>query len=107
MPQTKIRPINDSVVVRILDTVEDSDIIVRPDMKYHHPPRRALVLAVGPGRKGKNGKRLPMTVKEGDIVMVTGHSGAGIEGGEGKYAKGDEVVLTEVDIMAILEEGDA
>lgn len=103
--KTKIKPINDSVVVRILDTIEDSDIIVRPDMKYHHPPRKALVLAVGPGKKSrKTGKRLPMTVKEGDIVMVTGHSGAGIEGGEGKYAKGDEVVLTEVDVMAILEE---
>jgi len=97
-----IKPIGNGVVVKILDTgTQQSDIIISVEQKHLHPNRDALVLAVGPGKVSTTGKRLPMTVKVGDKVQINGICGVGENGKEGKYAEGDEIVITEDDIYFI------
>jgi len=61
-------------------------------------PLRAKVLAVGPGKVGEDGKRVPMSVKAGDTVMIGKYSGTDLK------IDGEEcVILREEDILAVEE----
>jgi len=100
-----IRPIGNAVVVKILGILKRTKgNIIIPDFKYEHPERVAKVIRVGKGKLTKKGKRIPVAVKPGDIVLITGYCGVGEKGGEGKYATGDEIVITEDDIIGVFEE---
>src|SRR5690606_21565258 len=62
-------------------------------------PQQGKVVAVGPGRVNEEGKRLEMTVKEGDRVVYSKY--AGTEG----VIDGDEyLIMSEGDILAIMQE---
>ena len=51
--------------------------------------------AVGQGKVGKDGKRLPMTIKKNDIVMFGKYAGSDVEvgGKEFKIMRENEVLL--------------
>jgi chaperonin GroES len=59
------------------------------------------VLAVGPGKVLKDGKRRPLQVKEGDVVLFTSWAGD-----EFKNQKNREEVLVmhEEDVLAVIDE---
>ena len=44
--------------------------IVLPDTAEKEKPIKGKVLAVGPGKRGEDGKVQPMSVKVGDMVLV-------------------------------------
>lgn len=73
----KLTPTTDRVLVR-LDPLEENfgdGPIVRPDIAQEKPVWGEAI-AVGPGRRGKRGVLLPMTVRRGERVCVpwaTGH----------------------------------
>ena len=63
----KIRPVDDRVVVEVLEADEmTSGGILLPD-SAKEKPQRGRVTAVGEGKLGKDGKRLPMTIKKNDV----------------------------------------
>ena len=99
----RVEPIFDRVIVKcdpIADTSEGG-IILTDTAKHLHPTRDAVVLAVGPGKRAKNGKLVEMTVKVGDRVQINGIAGVSEEGNQGKKAKDEEIVITESDIYFI------
>jgi chaperonin GroES len=53
------------------------------------------VLAVGPGRVAENGKRIPMEINVGDVVIFAKYGGT-----ELKIDDQDVVILRESDILA-------
>ena len=55
-------------------------------------------MAVGPGRTGKDGQTIAMSVKEGDIVLFGKYSG-----NEVSLDGDDYLILKESDILAIVE----
>lgn len=69
---TKIVPTNDHLVVEAIDesTVSASGIII-PDTASKEKPMKGKVLAVGPGKLTDDGKRLPMDINEGDVVIFS------------------------------------
>lgn len=85
----KIKPLEDRVLLKGVSEVDTtaSGIII-PVTASKERPQKAEVLAVGPGIMKKDGSRLPMDVKVGDIVLVS------------KYAA-DEVKIEGVDYYII------
>lgn len=62
-------------------------------------PQRGEVLAVGPGKLLKDGKRKALQVKVGDMVLFTNWAGD-----EFKEQRGENILLMrEEDILAVLD----
>jgi chaperonin GroES len=94
--KTAIKPLGDRVVVK---RVEEEQItrggIVLPD-SVKEKPQKGKVLAVGAGRF-EDGKRIPLDVKEGDVVLFAKYGGTEIE------VEGEElIILSERDLLAIM-----
>ena len=87
-------PIEDRVLVRALEaeTVSRGGIVLPDSAK--EKPQRGEVLAAGPGRLGKDGKRLAMPVAKGDEVIYGKYAGNEIEfdGEEFKVLRADEIL---------------
>ena len=72
-----IKPLGDRVLVEAIeakDTVKGGIYI--PD-SAKEKPQEAKVIAVGPGKKDDNGKLIPMDVKVGDTVRLSGQTQVG------------------------------
>lgn len=91
----KIRPIDDRVVVEVLEAeTKTAGGILLPD-SAKEKPQRGRVTAVGVGKAGKNGERHGMTVKVNDIVMFGKYSGSDVkvDGKEVKIMRESEILL--------------
>ncbi|MBM2824359.1 MAG: groS [Dehalococcoidales bacterium] len=92
---TKLEPLADRLVVKPTAREEiTKGGIVLPDTAKEKP-QDGKVLAVGPGRLSEDGKRIPMDVKAGDIVVYAKYGGTEI-----KIDDEDLIILREGDILA-------
>jgi chaperonin GroES len=92
-----IKPLEDRIVVQPLDAEETTASgLVIPDTAKEKP-QEGTVLAVGPGRF-EDGKRLPLDVSVGDVVLYSKYGGT-----EVKYHGEDYLVLSARDVLAIVE----
>ena len=97
---TKLRPMGDRVVIRPAAREETTRSgIVLPDTSKEKP-QRGEVLAVGNGRVTDEGKRLEMDVKVGDTVLFAKYAGT-----EFKLEDEELLILSEKDILAVMENG--
>ena len=93
----KIRPLDDRVVVKILDAEEKTDGgIVLPDTAKEKPSRGEVV-AIGVGRLLDTGERAPMSVSKGDTVLFGRYSGNEI-----KISGKEHNVMRETEVLAII-----
>lgn len=94
----KIQPLHDRVIVERVE-LEDKTAggIIIPDTAKEKP-QQGRVIAVGPGRRLKGGKRREMNVKEGDLVIFGKYSGT-----EFKMDDKEHLILREDDIYAVVE----
>ncbi len=93
-----IKPLDDRIVVKAIDAEEKSSGgILLPDTAKEKP-QKAKVLAIGAGRVTDEGKRLPLDVKVGDIVLHGKYAGTDIKW------NGDELkILRENEVLGIIE----
>ena len=95
----KLKPLGGRVVV---EPLEQEDVlasgIVLPETAKEKP-QKGLVISVGPGDRDEDGKRIPMDVKEKDVVLFAKYSGTEIKI-DGKKL----LILRESDLLAIVEE---
>jgi chaperonin GroES len=95
--KTVIKPLGDRVVVkRIEEEPKTKGGIVLPDTAKEKP-QKGKVIAVGTGRILENGQKVPLEVKEGDIVVFAKYGGTEIEIDGEEY-----VILSERDLLAVL-----
>ncbi|MFO7650254.1 MAG: co-chaperone GroES [bacterium] len=93
----KVRPLQDRILVdRIDEEVKKGGIIIPDSAK--EKPQQGKVIAVGSGRVDDDGKRIPMDVKKGDIILFGKYSGSEIRVGEEEY-----LIMREEDVLAIVE----
>lgn len=94
----QIKPLTDHILIEPISAKEktDSGFFV-PQSADKEKPEQGKVIAVGPG-KIKNGKRIPLDVKQGDTVIFSKYGPSEIKV-EGK----DYLIAKEEDILAILE----
>lgn len=94
----KVQPLADRVLVRRLESTEeksDGGIIIPDTAK--EKPQEAEVVAVGPGKKNKDGEVVALEVKKGDKVLISKYGGTDVK------INGDEhLIVREDDILAIV-----
>ena len=93
-----IRPLHDRILVR---RVEEQEVlpggIVIPDTAKEKP-QKAVVLAVGSGKRLDSGTVVPLEVRAGDKILLGKYSGTEI------VVDGEELlVLRESDVLAVME----
>ncbi|MCA1832074.1 MAG: co-chaperone GroES [Actinomycetota bacterium] len=93
-----LEPLEDRVVVRPLEeeTQKTTSGIIIPDTAKEKPQEGEIV-AVGPGRF-EDGKRIPLDVKVGDVVIYSKYGGTEVK------VDGDEyLVLSARDLLAVIK----
>jgi chaperonin GroES len=97
--KVNLKPLGDRLIVEPIEREEvTASGIVLPETAKEKP-QEGKVLAVGPGQRDEEGKRIPMDVKEGDRVLFAKYAGT-----EVKLETNRKVlVLRESDILAIVE----
>ena len=89
-----LRPLHDRILVeRIEETEQKVGGIIIPD-SAKEKPQQGRVIAVGAGKADKDGKRIPLNVKDGDKILFGKYSGQEIkvEGNEYLIMREDEVL---------------
>ncbi len=94
----KIRPLNDRLLVKRLEEVEQtSGGIIIPD-SAKEKPAEGEVVAVGPGKTNEKGDRIALQVKEGDRVLFSKYGGTDV-----KLDGDDFLIMREDDILGVIE----
>jgi chaperonin GroES len=97
----KLRPLGDRLVIqRIAASDKTKGGILLPDAAKNKP-LKGKVLAVGSGTLGKDGKRRPLQVKEGDLVLFTAWAGDEYKQRE---TSNEILLMREGDILAVVDE---
>ncbi|MGH9861932.1 MAG: co-chaperone GroES [Candidatus Acidiferrales bacterium] len=93
-----VRPLHDRVLVKRIEEQESvKGGIIIPDTAKEKP-QEAEVVAVGSGKKTKDGSVIPVDVKVGDRILFGKYSGADIRLGDEEY-----LILREEEILAVLQ----
>ena len=94
----KVKPLNDRVLVLRMDEEQKSPGgIIIPDTAKEKPMEGKIV-AVGPGKMGDDGKRIPLEVKKGDRILFSKYAGTEI-----KIDGVEHLIMREDDILAVSE----
>ena len=94
----KIKPLEDKILVQAIEaeTTTASGLVIPDSAK--EKPLEATVVAVGPGRWDEDGeRRIPLDVKEGDIVLYSKYGGTEI-----KYDGEEYLILSSCDLLAVV-----
>jgi chaperonin GroES len=96
-----IKPLGDRVLLEPIKDHKEGKTefgIYLPETVEKERPEKGKVVAVGEGKLDEHGKRIPMHIKKGDVVIFTkyGPSEMKVDGKEYLIAK-------EEDILAIIE----
>jgi chaperonin GroES len=90
----KIRPLQDRILVRRVEEEEKTrGGIIIPDTAKEKP-QEAIVVAVGPGKTGEDGKVRPLDVSAGDRILLSKYAGTEInlDGEEHQIIREDDVL---------------
>ena len=93
----KIKPVGDRILIQHAEDKEQirGGVIIPDSAK--EKPQEAKVIALGSGRKDKDGKVQPFEVKVGDTVLVAKYGGAEVKLDEKKYT-----LVREDDILGVI-----
>ena len=93
-----IKPREDRVVIKIeqAEQTTASGLVIPETAK--EKPQEARVVAVGPGRVDEKGNRIPVDIKEGDVVVFSRYGGT-----EVKYQGEEYLILSARDVLAIVD----
>jgi chaperonin GroES len=92
------RPLGDRVVIRRVDEeARTKGGIIIPDTAKEKP-QEGEVIAVGPGARDDDGRRIAMNLKPGDQILFGKWSGSEI-----KLDGEDLLIMKESDILGVIE----
>lgn len=93
-----LKPLGDRLVVepKERESTTASGIVLPETAK--EKPQEGVVIAVGPGRRDDDGKRIEMDVQVGDTVLYAKYGGTEIKLDDKKL-----LILKESDVLAIVE----
>jgi chaperonin GroES len=96
--KTKLRPLHDRILIK---RIEEEEVrkggIIIPDTAKEKP-QEGKVIAVGTGKVGEDGKRIPLDVKAGDRILFGKYSGSEVKIDDEEY-----LILREEDVLGILD----
>ena len=96
MTKLKYKPLNDRVIVepQTAEQTTKSGIVLPDSAK--EKPQTGTVIAVGAGKTTDEGKTIPMTLKEGDIVIYPTYGPT-----EFKIDGTEYLIIRESDVLAV------
>ena len=95
-----LRPLHDRILVQRIEEEEQKvGGIIIPD-SAKEKPQQGKVIAVGAGKADKDGKRIPLDVKEGDTILFGKYSGQ-----EVRVDGEDYLIMREDEVLAVIEGG--
>ncbi len=93
-----VRPLHDRLLIKRIEEKESAKGgIIIPDTAKEKP-QQGRVEAVGPGKRDEKGNLIAMGVQKGDRVLFSKYSGS-----EVKLEGDDYLIISEDDVLAILE----
>jgi chaperonin GroES len=94
----KLRPLQDRILVqRVEEETKTKGGIIIPDTAKEKPAE-GKVIAVGSGKIGDDGKRIPLEIKKGDRVLFGKYSGS-----EVKIDGEEYLIMREDDVLGVVE----
>ena len=93
-----LKPLSDHVVIEPLKEEKRKGGIILPDTVTKERQEQGKIVAVGPGKLGENGKRTPLEVKKGDVVIFTKYGPNEVKVDDKEY-----LIAREEDILAIVD----
>ena len=94
----KLRPLQDRILVkRVEEEAKTKGGIIIPDTAKEKPAE-GKVIAVGNGKLGDDGKRIPLEIKKGDRILFGKYSGT-----EVKIDGEEHLIMREDDVLAVIE----
>ena len=94
----KLRPLQDRILVhRVEEEQTTKGGIIIPDTAKEKPAE-GKVVAVGNGKVGDDGKRIPLEIKKGDRILFGKYSGT-----EVKIEGEEQLIMREEDVLGIIE----
>jgi chaperonin GroES len=97
-----VRPLHDRIIVQRLEEGEQriGGIIIPDSAK--EKPQQGKVIAAGTGKLKDDGKKIPLDVKAGDLILFGKYSGQEIK------LDGEEfLIMREDEVLAVIEGGDS
>ncbi len=95
----RIKPISDHILIEPIKEEEKTKTgILLPDTAEKERPEQGKIIAVGPGKKDKQGKFISLEVKPGDRVLFAKYGPNEIKVEDKEY-----LIAKEEDILAIIE----
>jgi chaperonin GroES len=96
-----VRPLHDRIIVQRLEEGEQKiGGIIIPDTAKEKP-QQGKVIAAGNGKAKDDGKRVPLDVKAGDLILFGKYSGQEIKLDGEEY-----LIMREDEVLAVIEGGD-
>ena len=93
----KLRPLQDRILVkRVEEETTTKGGIIIPDTAKEKPAE-GKVVAVGNGKLGDDGKRVPLEIKTGDRILFGKYSGT-----EVKIDGEEYLIMREDDVLGVL-----
>ncbi len=94
----KLRPLQDRILVeRVEEETTTKGGIIIPDTAKEKPIE-GKVTAVGSGRIGEDGKKIPLEVKKGDRILFGKYGGTDVKVDGKEY-----LIMREDDVLGIIE----
>jgi chaperonin GroES len=95
-----LRPLHDRILVQRIEEEEQKvGGIIIPD-SAKEKPQQGKVIAAGAGKADKDGKRIPLDVKNGDTILFGKYSGQ-----EVRVDGEDYLIMREDEVLAVIEGG--
>jgi chaperonin GroES len=97
-----VRPLHDRIIVQRIEEGEQKiGGIIIPDTAKEKP-QQGKVIAAGAGKVKEDGKRVPLDVKAGDLILFGKYSGQEIK------LDGEEfLIMREDEVLAVIDEAEA
>jgi chaperonin GroES len=97
----KVKPLQDRVLVkRVEEETKTKGGIIIPD-SAKEKPQQGKVIAAGNGKSKDDGKRVPLDVKAGDLILFGKYSGQEIKLDGEEY-----LIMREDEVLAVIEGGE-
>ena len=96
----KVRPLGDKVLVKRDEAGDKTESGIYLPESAKEKPKMGTVQAVGTGAiNTETGERIPLTLKKGDKVLFSSYAGT-----EVKLDKDTLLIMSEADILAVIDE---
>lgn len=95
----KIKPLSDHILIEPIKEEEKTKTgILLPETAEKERPEQGKVVAVGAGKKSRDGKTTPLEIRVGDVVLFAKYGPTEVKINNKEY-----LIAKEEDILAVIE----